>query len=65
MNSSKASLYFAMFLLVFRPAAAPQEPTFNAQANVVVVPTLVRDANGSVVYGLQAKDFVIEDDGIE
>jgi VWFA-related protein len=65
MNSSKASLYFAMFLLVFKPAAAPQEPTFNAQANVVVVPTLVRDANGSVVYGLQAKDFVIEDDGIE
>lgn len=65
MNISKASLQLVMFMLVFGPAAAPQEPTFNAQANVVVVPTLVRDANGSVVYGLQAKDFIIEDDGIE
>ncbi len=65
MNRFKASLHFALFLLVFGPAAAPQEPTFNAQANVVVVPTLVRDANGNVVYGLQAKDFIIEDDGVE
>ncbi len=65
MKSFKASLYLALFLLVFGPDAAPQEPTFNAQANVVVVPTLVRDANGSVVYGLQAKDFIIEDDGVE
>ena len=32
---------------------------------MVVVPTLVRDANGSLVYGLQAKDFIIEDDGVE
>ena len=65
MISFKASLQLVMFMLVFGPAAAPQEPTFNAQSNVVVVPTLVRDANGSVVYGLQAKDFIIEDDGVE
>ena len=65
MNRFKASLHFALFLLVFGTAAAPQEPTFNAQANVVVVPTLVRDAKGNVVYGLQAKDFIIEDDGVE
>ena len=54
-----------MFLVIFGSAAAPQEPTFNAQSNVVLVPTLVRDAKGNVVYGLQAKDFVIEDDGVE
>ena len=65
MNSFKASLQLVMFMLVFGPAAAPQEPTFNAQSNVVLVPTLVRDAEGSVVYGLQAKDFIIEDDGVE
>ena len=65
MSSFKASLQLVTFMLVFGPAAVPQEPTFNAQANVVVVPTLVRDANGSVVYGLQAKDFIIEDDGVE
>ncbi|MGH9546606.1 MAG: hypothetical protein ACRD23_15470 [Terriglobales bacterium] len=65
MNSLKSSLQLVVFMLVFGPAAAPQEPTFNAQANVVVVPTLVRDGSGSVVYGLQAKDFIIEDDGVE
>ena len=65
MNCFKASLHFALFLLVFGTAAAQQEPTFNAQANVVVVPTLVRDSNGSLVYGLQAKDFIVEDDGVE
>ena len=65
MISFKASLQLVTFMLVFGPAAAPQEPTFNAQANVVVVPTLVRDAKGSVVYGLQAKDFIIEDNGVE
>ena len=28
-------------------------------------PTLVTDAKGNVVYGLQATDFVVEDDGVE
>jgi VWFA-related protein len=31
----------------------------------VPVPTLVRDAAGNAVYGLQAQDFIIEDDGVE
>ena len=65
MISFKATLQLVTIMLAFGPAAAPQEPTFNAQANVVVVPTLVRDAKGSVVYGLQAKGFIIEDDGVE
>jgi VWFA-related protein len=29
----------------------------------VLAPTLVKDQQGGVVYGLQAKDFIIEDDG--
>lgn len=65
MSLLKASLRFAALMLVFGHAAAPQEPTFNARSNVVLVPTLVRDAKGNVVYGLQAKDFIIEDDGVE
>jgi VWFA-related protein len=65
MSLFKASLCFAALMLVFGHAAAPQEPTFNAQSNVVLVPTLVRDAKGNVVYGLQAKDFIIEDNGVE
>jgi len=41
-----------------------QEPTFRSQSNVVIVPTLVRDVTGHVIYGLHAADFVIEDDGV-
>jgi VWFA-related protein len=47
------------------PAAAQQEPTFSSQSNLVLVPTLVRDEKGNVVYGLHAADFIIEDDGVE
>jgi VWFA-related protein len=65
MNFFRASLRVTVLIVVFGSVAAPQEPTFNAQSNVVLVPTLVRDAKGNVVYGLQAKDFIIEDDGLE
>ena len=30
----------------------------------MLVPALVRDKSGEIVYGLQAKDFIIEDDGV-
>jgi VWFA-related protein len=65
MTTFTASLHFAMLLLVFAPAVAQQVPTFSAESNVVVVPTLVMDAKGNAVYGLQARDFIIEDDGVE
>lgn len=65
MSLFKASLRIALLMALFVPKAAPQEPTFNAQSNLVLVPTLVRDAKGRVAYGLQAEDFVIEDDGVE
>ncbi|MGA9800710.1 MAG: VWA domain-containing protein [Terriglobales bacterium] len=65
MSLAKSSFRIVAVIVVFAATAVPQEPTFNAQANVVLVPTLVRDADGKVVYGLQAKDFVIEDDGVE
>jgi hypothetical protein len=44
-----------VLLAIFASAAAPQEPTFNAESTVVLVPTLVRDAKGNVVYGLETK----------
>ena len=40
-------------------------PTLRSESNVVLVPTLVRTKGGEITYGLEAKDFVIEDDGIE
>ena len=45
--------------------AAAQEPTFTSQSNVVLVPALVKGEDGRAVYGLEAKDFVIEDDGVD
>lgn len=40
-------------------------PSLRTQSNVVLVPALVKDHAGKLVFGLQAKDFIIEDDGIE
>ncbi len=56
--------FFLLFVLI-SATSAQEEPTFHSQSNVVVVPTLVRDANGDAVYGLRADDFTIEDDGVE
>jgi VWFA-related protein len=44
--------------------AFPQTTTLHTQSNVVLIPALVKDQSGAAVYGLQAKDFVIEDDGV-
>ena len=41
------------------------QETIHSQSNVVVIPALVKSGQGEVVYGLGAKDFVVEDDGIE
>jgi VWFA-related protein len=54
----------AFTLTSFTAHAAAQETTFHAQANLVLVPTLVKDGRGHPVYGLEAKDFVLEDDGV-
>jgi len=45
--------------------AVCQETTLHSQSNVVVIPALVKSAQGEIVYGLEAKDFVVEDDGVE
>ncbi len=64
MNIFRASLHILMFVLVFGPATAQQGPTFSSQSNLVLVPTMIRDDKGNIVYGLHAQDFIIEDDGI-
>lgn len=55
-----------LLLFSFSPAIllAQDEPTFHSESSTVLVPTLVRDASGHAVYGLQAKDFILEDNGI-
>jgi VWFA-related protein len=53
-------------VLLLASAASPQQvPNVRVQSNVVLVPILVKDAEGHVVYGLKQSDFVIEDDGVE
>lgn len=51
-------------LLLAQEESAQQPPTFRSQSNIVIVPTLVRDSTGHAVYGLQAKDFIVEDNGV-
>jgi VWFA-related protein len=46
-----------------QPPAVPSEP-LRARASLVLVPALVRDRKGNLVYGLQSSDFQLTDDGI-
>jgi VWFA-related protein len=60
-----SSLAALLALACTMPAGAQeQEPTFRARTNVVTVPVLVRDEHGQAVYGLQASDFLVQDDGV-
>ena len=54
-----------LFLALLGGSALPQETTLRSQSNLVLIPALVKDAQGGIVYGLQARDFLIEDDGVE
>ena len=44
---------------------ASNPPALRTQSNVVLVPALVRNAKGEVVFTLKAGDFHVTDDGIE
>jgi VWFA-related protein len=63
--SLQRAAFPVLFFVVFCAPAFSQETTLRSQSNVVLIPALVKDSDGGVVYGLQAKDFVIEDDGAE
>jgi VWFA-related protein len=56
---------FTLVLLLGSVAFGQQGSNLRVQSNLVVVPTLVKDAEGQVVYGLTQKDFVVDDDGVE
>lgn len=68
MRGLKACLCISLFLPLLSLAISTvpaQEQTLRTQTNLVFVPALVKDAKGKVVYGLQQKDFMIEDDGVQ
>jgi VWFA-related protein len=58
------SMLFTLASAAQNPPAL-QQPTLRTQANAVLVPALVKDKRGAIVYGLSAADFIVEDDGVE
>jgi hypothetical protein len=59
-RDSLPRLFCSIFLALLSGGALAQETTLRSQSNVVLIPALVRDAQGAVVYGLEAKHFVVE-----
>lgn len=60
----KVKMFLALLAWTACGYAAGQEPTFRSESNVVLVPALVKDGDGKIAYGLSAKDFIVEDDGV-
>ena len=60
-------LYAALALLAGLAALAqePPQPSLRTQSTVVLVPALVRDGKGELVFSLTADDFRLTDDGID
>jgi VWFA-related protein len=58
-------LLLALLAAVSAPAQDTSQEIIHSQSNVVTIPALVKNAKGEAVYGLGAKDFVVEDDGVE
>ncbi|HET7873768.1 MAG TPA: VWA domain-containing protein, partial [Terriglobales bacterium] len=52
-------------LFILSPAVSAQQPTLRTESNLVIVPTLVKGDHGKPVFGLQANDFLVQDDGVE
>ena len=63
--SLRCTAFLFVFLALLPGGAFSQENTLRSQANVVLIPALVKDQRGGIVYGLEARDFRIEDDGVE
>ena len=61
----RARLFLLLLLALPFSGASSQETIFHSQSNVVVIPALVKSAKGDIVYGLGARDFLVEDDGVE
>jgi VWFA-related protein len=65
LNRGGAFVSAFLTLTLFTSIAISQETTLRSQSNIVLVPALVKDQHGEIIYGLEAKDFIVEDDGVE
>ena len=64
-DERSACAFFSLLLVLAADYSLAQQTTIRSQANVVLIPALVEDAHGEIVSGLEAKDFIVEDDGID
>src|SRR5271168_3261446 len=55
---------FALGRAFGQDVPAPDSPTLRVKSSIVLVPTLVEKKDGSVLYGLSPKDFLVEDNGV-
>ena len=53
-----------VFVLAVSVCAEAQTPAITTTTDLVVVPTLVRDAAGALVHTLSASEFVLTDNGV-
>ena len=60
-----AGVWSQILLLSIAMSLPAGAQDISARSNLVPVPTLVLDEEGSNVFGLRQQDFVIEDDGIQ
>lgn len=63
--SLRDAVFCFVVLALLQTSADPQETTLRSQANVVLIPALVKNQRGEIVYGLEAADFLVEDDGVD
>lgn len=61
----RSPLTLVLFLCGLAGLASSQETTLRSRANLVSIPVLVKGAKGEIIYGLEAKDFIVEDDGVQ
>lgn len=64
-RGSRQTPFFLCAFALLTSSVLSQETTLRSQANAVLVPALVKDQQGAIVYGLHAEDFVVLDDGEE
>ena len=50
--------------LILAQSPTPVEPTLSARSTLVLVPALVRNKTGNLIFTLNAGDFTLTDDGI-
>src|ERR1700691_3898331 len=65
MKLGAAIALLASSVVMAQAPPTPVPPVLQTQSTVVLVPALVRNAKGELVFTLTASDFRVTDDGIE